>query len=87
MEEMWLKTTHIDEQPSYLLTWFENNKWKSNIVYKTKLYDLNFTPTEECVEIWFFTKEETLKLDLFPNVIKLLNFYIISLKVAFRGRF
>lgn len=75
MEEMWLKTTHIDKNPSYFLTWFENNKWKSNIVYKTKLYDLNFTATEECVEIWFFTKQEALKLDLFPNVIKLLDLY------------
>jgi ADP-ribose pyrophosphatase YjhB (NUDIX family) len=75
MEEMWLQTHSIANNPSYFLTWFENNKWKSNVVYKTTLDNFEFTPSEECVEIWFYGKEEALKLDLFPNVIKFFEIY------------
>lgn len=75
MEEMWLKTLSIESNPSYFLTWFENNKWKSNVVYKTTLENFEFTPSEECIEIWFYWKEEAIKLDLFPNVIKFFEIY------------
>ena len=74
-EEMWLETIYIAKQPSYFLTWFENNKWKSNVIYETKLKNLEFNKSDECVEIWFFSKEEAKKLNLFPNVLKFFENY------------
>ena len=75
MEEMWLTIIWIDTRPLCFFTWFENNKHKSNIIYNVEVEDVNFTKSDECQEIWFFTKEEALKLPLFPNVEKFLRYY------------
>lgn len=76
-EEMGLEVTQINERPSYFLTaprkvdaW-----WVGNVVYETKLRDLNFTPSDECVKLRFFTKEEAMKEKLFPNVIEFVRIY------------
>lgn len=72
LEEMGLHSQSVNENPAYFITcknlkWF----WIANIIYEAKV-DLkeifNFTPSDECVEVRFFTKEETKKENLFPNV-------------------
>lgn len=74
-EEMGLKAISVASNPSYFLTWFENWKWKSNVIYKTTVENLDFTPSDECQEIWFFTAQEALKLELFPNVVEFCKQY------------
>ena len=74
-EETWLETIRIADRPSYFTTMekFEKWFWIANIIYEAKLKDLNFTKSNECQTLWFFTKKEALKLDLFPNVKALLD--------------
>ncbi len=76
-EEMGLNITFVAEKPSYFLT-IPNlkNVYIANVLYETKVEDLNFTPSEECVEIKFFTKEEALQeKNLFPNVLEFAKIY------------
>lgn len=75
-EEMWLEVLTIADNPSYFFTWHEN-KWRANIIYETTVKNLNFTPSNECLEIGFFTTEEALKLPLFGNVIEFCKQYKI----------
>lgn len=63
-EEMKLTVTSVSEKPLYIWTqrrekrrgmeWF----YILALVYKIDLADLNFTPSVECSEIKFFSKEE-----------------------------
>ncbi|MBP7806489.1 NUDIX hydrolase [Candidatus Gracilibacteria bacterium] len=76
-EEMNLDVVSISEKPLYFFTCFQNNKWRANVLYKTEVQDLNFTPSDECEEIGFFTPEEALKLPLFDNVIEFCKHYKI----------
>ena len=75
-EEMWLETIFIAEEPSYFFT-STNLKWWNiaNVLYGTKLKDFDFTPSEECREIWFFTLEEAKKLETYPNIQEFLKLY------------
>ena len=73
-EEMGLEVTHINKQPSYFVSALNiTGEWKTNVMYETEVKDLNFTPSDECRELRFFTKEEALKLKLFPIVKEFLN--------------
>ncbi len=69
-EEMGLSVTSISEQPLYAWTErFEdkrNIEWYYSLVlgYKIELENLDFTPTAECEEIGFFTRQELQSLDL-----------------------
>jgi len=81
-EEMGLEVIHINKQPSYFVTALnkstalnKNGIWFSNIIYEVKVKDLNFTPSDECVKIQFFTKEEALKENLFYNVSEFVKIY------------
>lgn len=68
-EEMSIEVTSVNSQPSYFYTdrhW--KYEWISNAVFETTLAHLNFTPSDECTEVRFFTKEEARKEELFPNV-------------------
>lgn len=69
MEELWLKAIDIKKQPSYFIT-THNLKWEkiANVFYETQLEHLNFIPSEECIELKFFSPSEALKLNSFPNV-------------------
>jgi len=41
----------------------------ANVLYETTVKDLQFTPSEECVEIKFFSKTEAMKENnLYPNI-------------------
>lgn len=73
-EEMWIDVTFIAQNPSYFVTCFDG-KWRANIIYEVQVKDFNFTPSEECEEIWFFTPEEALKLPLFENVVEFCKQY------------
>ncbi|MCX6755698.1 MAG: NUDIX hydrolase [Candidatus Nomurabacteria bacterium] len=68
-EEMGLEVVEIKQNPSYFLVG-ENMKGKRsvNIVLETKVKDLNFTPSEECLEIKFVSPEEVESINAFRNV-------------------
>lgn len=68
-EEMGLEVTYMAKQPSYFVTTLIlNNMYKANVLYETKVKDLNFTPSNECIGVKFFTKEEAIKENLNPIV-------------------
>ncbi|MEO8665628.1 MAG: NUDIX hydrolase [Ignavibacteria bacterium] len=68
-EEMGLTVIYFCKQPSYFYT-DKHLKYEyvANVLFEVKLEHLNFTPSNECTEVRFFTKEEALKENLFPNV-------------------
>ena len=63
-EEMSLTVTWVDDRPTYIWTtshgsgkgmdWY----WVCSVFFRFDVEDLNFTPTDECREIRFFSKEE-----------------------------
>lgn len=77
-EEAGLEVTGIKPKPSYFVT-SKNAKgeWKANIIYEVKVKNLDFQPSEECVELRFFTKSEALKEELYPTVLEFVKEYTI----------
>ncbi len=70
-EEMGLVATWIKKTPSYVIPGHLNrarDKWIMNVVFETTVTDLNFTPSDECIEIRFVTAEEINDLETFQNV-------------------
>ncbi len=68
-EELGLTITDIAKQPSYVLIGNNMKGIRSvNLVYEVKLKDLNFTPTNECLEIKFISPEEVDTINTFRNV-------------------
>lgn len=70
-EEMKLKTTYVACKPAYFFT-VKNHKevFIANVVYETKLANLEYVPSPECVGIRFFTAQEVLAADkMYPNVL------------------
>ena len=68
-EEAGLEITYINEYPSYFVTGqTENGVWKANVLYEIRVKDLQFEPSDECIELKFFTKDEALKENLYPTV-------------------
>ena len=66
----------IIENPVYFITAKSlRGKPIANIFYETKVRNLDFTQSNECVEIGFYTAEEARKLDIYPNVKEFLNHY------------
>ncbi len=74
-EEMGIVVTNISSRPITFLSWLENEKWRTNVIYQIEVDHLNFTPSSECQAIEFFSIEEARKLDLYPNVEKFLTLY------------
>ncbi len=75
-EETGLEVTEVSPAPLYFITaprLGTANTYTANIVYEIKLRDLNFTASDECQELRFFSKEQMALLDMFPNVQKLLE--------------
>ena len=66
---MGLTVTEVAKNPSHILIG-ENMKGirSVNIVYGVKLQDLNFTPSDECIEIKFIAPEEIDTINAFRNV-------------------
>jgi len=71
-EEMWLEVTHIDKNPKYFITAYKpqskTRPWVSNIFYEVKVKNLDFTSSNECMEIGFFNKDSIKKLNTIVNV-------------------
>lgn len=75
-EEAGLEVTYISPSPKYFLTAARIGTtpgYVANIIYEIRLKDLDFIPSDECLELKFFTLEDMEKVDLFPNVQKLLT--------------
>ena len=78
-EEMGLEIAWMKKQPTYVWTtkhgsgkgmdWY----WVCSVLFRFDVEDLNFTPTEECKEIRFFSKEDLQKniADLATQVVPL----------------
>ena len=70
-EEMKLTVTSVSTQPVYSWTsLFEGERgmdWYYSLVlaYKIELADCDFTPSEDCVEVSFFSLEELATLDIY----------------------
>jgi 8-oxo-dGTP diphosphatase len=77
MEETGLEVTYVSPSPTYFITSPRIDHvpaiYVANVVYEIKLKDLNFTPSDECQELRFFSVAEMEKADLFPNIQKLLG--------------
>jgi len=61
-EEMGLHTTWVADSPAYFYTSHDSafglqKCWKALVVYETTVKDLNFTPSDECIDIQFVSIE------------------------------
>lgn len=73
-EEAGLTVTMIQPQPAYFLTALSTKGyWTANIIYEVKIKDLKFKTSEECIDLKFFTKEDTLKENLYPTITKFIK--------------
>jgi 8-oxo-dGTP diphosphatase len=74
-EETGLVITYISPSPKYFVTArrLGTDTYMANIIYEIRLKDLNFTPSDECQELRFFSKEDMKQVKPFPNVEKLLE--------------
>ncbi len=68
-EEMGLEVTHINPEPCYFVTAYHDSvQWRAYIFYETRVNSLDFTPSDECVELKFFSSKETVTEQLHPIV-------------------
>lgn len=71
-EEMWLEALKINPQPVGFITSHKptskSRPWIWNVFYETQVKNLNFTVSDECVEIWFFDKDSIKSINTLPNV-------------------
>ena len=71
-EEMWLEVIWIDKSPKYFITAnkpeSKTRPWLANVFYEVKVKDLNFRPSDECVEIWFFNIDNVNNINTIVNV-------------------
>jgi len=76
-EEMGLEVTKVADNPSYFITdkTINRGEWFVNVLYETELVDLDFTPSDECIEIKFVDKEDIKELKVFPSVQKLAEMF------------
>lgn len=78
MEEMGLRPTWIADQPSYFITGQSTNHPEvkiANVIYETRLEHLNFTPSDECVEIKFVSPGEVETMRTFEGPAKLAKMF------------
>jgi len=75
IEETGLTVTDISPAPVYFITAKKPrlDVYMANALYKVTLKDLDFTPSDECQELRFFSIEEARKERLLPNVEALLQ--------------
>lgn len=70
MEEMGLKATSIADNPCYFITGQSTNYPEvkiANVLYETELEHLDFTPSDECIEIRFVNKDDVEGMELFDG--------------------
>ena len=74
-EETGLEVTYISPSPKFFITAprLDATTYTANVIYEIKLKDLDFTPSDECQELRFFSKEDMKQAESFPNVQRLLE--------------
>jgi len=62
LEETGLHVKKIYYKPSYYITFYStlNSRWAANVLMECELEDLNFTASDECIALEFFTPQEIL---------------------------
>lgn len=72
-EEMGLEVTMVADNPCYFITdqTLRRKQWIVNVLYETEVKHLNFTPSDECVNIKFVDKEDIQTMNVFPTIKKL----------------
>ncbi len=77
-EEMWLDVLEVTNEPTYFVISFnpEKDTRLAQPFYETTLKNLDITPSRECQEVRFVTKEEAEKLPIRPNVTAFLKQFI-----------
>ncbi|OHA89711.1 MAG: hypothetical protein A2741_02040 [Candidatus Zambryskibacteria bacterium RIFCSPHIGHO2_01_FULL_43_27] len=75
-EEMGLEVTKVSPLPSYyLLGKNTDDNWTLNLIFEIEVKDLNFTPSDECVEIRFIAPEEVGTINAFRTVTELAGMF------------
>lgn len=74
-EETGLAVTYTSKAPIYFFTVPKRvtGRFAAIIVYEIRLDSMDFTPSEECQQLQFFTIEEMHKIPLTPSTQKLLE--------------
>lgn len=82
-EETGLEITYVSPSPKYFLTAsrLNHDSFVANVIYEIGLKNLEFTPSDECQELRYFSVEEARSEALFPNVEKLLEVFDPALHV------
>jgi len=77
MEETGLIVTHVSATPKYFTTAqrLGHDTFVANIIYEIKLENMDFTPSDECQELRFFSMAEARTIDTFPTVTALLDVF------------
>ena len=72
-EEKGIKTTKVADSSSYFLsdTAINRNNWFVNIIYEMELENLNFSPSDECMNVKFVDKEDIQDMKVFPSIVTL----------------
>jgi 8-oxo-dGTP diphosphatase len=72
MEELGLECEVMEKQPSIVYPAVDlKGQARLMLFYKIKLESLDFKPSEECVEIKFYSKEDMIGLKTVPTIEKL----------------
>jgi len=74
LEEMNVGIIKIADRPSYFLGGYQFSSapeiWWANVIYETELDNLNFTPSEECVEVKYISENDLAGMDKVPPTVK-----------------
>ncbi len=76
-EEMRLQTTWVADNPSYFIIdqTIHRKQWVVNVVYETEIENLDFTSSDECVNIKFVNKEAVESMNVFPATKQLIEMF------------
>ena len=75
-EEMGLKVLKIASTPSYFLAGkMDKGDWAVNVLYETELENLDFTSSDECVNIKFVNKDDIQSMKVFSNMNQLAEMF------------
>ena len=76
-EEMGLTITKMADNPSYFITdqTLNQGNWIVNVVYEAEVEHLNFTPSDECINIKFVDKSDIQSMKIFPTIKKLADMF------------
>lgn len=78
MEEMGLEVTRVAANPSYFLTGQQTTNPHikiANVIYECEVEHLDFTPSDECLEIKFIGVEDVKDMKVFDEVARLAEMF------------